>query len=250
MVACGLGISKKALKYKYKGMATRRLTFALLGIFLSLAVFAAKKDLEKDITMVSYEQSWLDSSGTLALKNNSSEEIKNVVFMITYLDMAGNELDYEEFSRSVTIAPGMTRKLDIPAYEHSRNYHYYKTKDDYRHPAFKIKFQLKDYNVEEMAAESIDDGPLGRFDFGDELSNENEGRSVIIAFVTVLFILGITVGYIVLFVLVAVMAQKRNRSVVVWILLSLLGTPLLMAIILWAIGKNEDYYEIHYNRRK
>ena len=64
-------------------MATRRLTIALLSILLSVAAFAADKDLEKDITMVSYEQGWLDSNGTLALKNNSSEEIRNVVFLIT-----------------------------------------------------------------------------------------------------------------------------------------------------------------------
>ena len=44
--------------------------------------FAANKNLDKDITMVSYEQGWIDSSGTLALKNNSSEEVKNVVFLI------------------------------------------------------------------------------------------------------------------------------------------------------------------------
>lgn len=71
--------------------------------------------------MVSYEQVWLDSEGTLALKNNSSEEVKNVVFLITYLDMSGNELDYEEFSRRLSIASGMTKKVDISAYEHDRN---------------------------------------------------------------------------------------------------------------------------------
>lgn len=60
-------------------MVAKRFSIALLSIFLSVAVFAADKDLEKDIIMVSYEQGWMDSSGTLALKNNSSEEVKNVV---------------------------------------------------------------------------------------------------------------------------------------------------------------------------
>ena len=101
-------------------MTAKRLSIALLNIFISLIAFAANKDLEKDITMVFYEQAWLDSSGTLALKNNSSEEVKNVVFLITYFDMSGNELDYEEFSMPVSIAPGMTKKLDIPAFEHDR----------------------------------------------------------------------------------------------------------------------------------
>lgn len=226
-------------------MATRRLIIALLSIFLSVVAFAANKDLEKDITMVSYEQSWRDSRGTLALKNNTPEEIQNVVFLITYLDMSGKELDYEEFSKKVDIAPGMTRKLDISAYEHGRNYHYYKSEGLYDNTSFKVKFQLKDYNVEEETVESIDDNPLGRYDYGYEPSNGNEGIYVIIAIVGLLFVIGITVG---LYVLVAVMAQKRNRSVVVWILLSLLATPLLMIIILLAIGKNENYIENHYER--
>ena len=225
-------------------MVKRRFTIALLSIFLSVVTFAANRDLEKDITMVSYEQSWKDSQGTLALKNNTSEEIRNVVFLITYLDMSGKELDYEEFLKIVDIAPGMTRKLDISAYEHGRNYHYYKSEGLYDNTSFKIKFQLKDYNVEEeVVEESIDDNPLSTYDY--ERSSGNEGLYMIIAIVALLFVIGITVG---LYVLVAVMAQKRNRSVVVWILLSLLATPLLMIIILLVIGKNENYIENHYDR--
>ena len=140
-------------------MTTKRLSIVLISSCLMVSAFAINKDLESDITMVSYEQSWLDSKGTLALKNNTSEEINNLVFVITYLDMSGNELDYEEFNKRINIDPGMTKKLDIPAYEHSRNYHYYKTKDDFGHPAFKIKFKLKDYNIveEEKEEEKIED---------------------------------------------------------------------------------------------
>ena len=228
-------------------MATRRFVVALLSVLMAVASFAANKDLEKDITMVSYEQSWLDVSGTLALKNNSSEEVKNVVFLITYLDMSGNELDYEEFTKRVSIAPGMTKKLDIPAYEHNRWYHYYKSEGAYgkANTSFKIKFQLKDYNIEDGATESIDNNPLGGYSYGYEPSNGYEGLYFIFVLVGLLFFIGITVGF---YVLVAVMAQKRNRSVVVWILLSLLATPLLMVIILLVIGKNENYIENHYDR--
>lgn len=227
-------------------MATRRFAVALLSMFMAVASFAADKDLTKDITMVSYEQGWLDSEGTLALKNNSSEEVKNVVFLITYLDMSGNELDYEEFTRRVSIAPGMTKKLDIPAYEHDRWYHYYKSEGaaGKANTSFKIKFQLKDYNIEEeVIEESMDDNPFSSYDY--DRSSGNEGLYMIIAIVGILFVIGITVG---LYVLVAVMAQKRNRSAVVWVLLSLLATPLLMIIILLAIGKNENYIDNHYDR--
>ena len=111
-------------------------------------------------------------------------------------------------------------------------------------PSFKIKFQLKDYNVEEeVTEESIDDNPLSTYDY--DRSSGNQGLYTIIAIVGLLFVIGIAVG---LYVLVAVMAQKRNRSVVVWVLLSLLATPLLMIIILLAIGKNENYIENHYDR--
>lgn len=97
--------------------------------------------------------------------------------------MSGNELDYEEFTRRVSIAPGMTKKLDIPAYEHGRNYHYYKSENmPGGSPSFKIKFQLKDYNVEEeVAEESIDDNPLSTYDY--DRSRGNEGLYTIIAIV-------------------------------------------------------------------
>lgn len=226
-------------------MTTKRISTALLSIFISVVAFAADKNLEKDITMVSYEQGWLDECGTLALKNNSSEEVKNVVFLITYLDMSGKELDYEEFSKYVSIAPGMTRKIDIPAYEHSRYYHYYKTKDEFGHPAFKIKFQLKDYNVEEEVTESTDESSFDRLNYSRSTGCANGSLYIMIGIVGLLFFIGINVG---LYVLVAFMAQKRNRSVVAWILLSLIATPLLMIIILLAIGKNEKYFENHYNR--
>ena len=203
-------------------MTTKRTSIALLSIFISVVAFAANKDLEKDITMVSYEQSWLDSKATLALKNNSSEEVKNVVFLITYLDMSDNELDYEEFTIRASIAPGMTKKLDIPAYEHDRWYHYYKSEGarDKATTSFKIKFQLKDYNVKEEIVEN----------------GNQEGRYGSTNIIALLFI-SITIG---LYVLVAVMAQKRNRNVVVWVLLSLFATPLLMIITLLVIGDNKN----------
>ena len=64
--------------------------------------------------------------------------------------MKGNPMDYETFSYDINIAPGMTKKLDIPAYEHGRRYHYYKTKDEFGNPAFKLRYELKGYNSPEV----------------------------------------------------------------------------------------------------
>lgn len=211
----------------------KRFTAILVSLFCVVLSFASGNVSDDAITMVSYEQSWLDSNGTLALKNNTNEKIYNVVFQITYLDMSGKDLDYEVFSRRIDIEPGMTRKVDIPAYEHERNYHYYKTKDEFKHPAFKIKFTLKDYNVKSADKKnSVSKLP------SNDLSDEEDSSDFIygiIGLLAVLVFISICIGS---YVLVAVMAQKRNRSVVAWVLLSIIATPLLMVIILLCIGSN------------
>ena len=203
------------------------LTTLILAI-MAIVAFAANKNLENDITMVSYEQRWLDVQGTLALKNNTKEEVRNITFIITYLDMEDNELDYQEFQKEVEIAPGMTKKVNIPAYEYNRSYHYYETKDEYSdHPAFKIRYQLKDYNTESVT-------------LGSDVGQCDMSYVAILVIVGVLVAISITVG---MYVLVALMAQKRHRNVVIWILLSLIASPVLIAIILLAIGESKNYEE-------
>ena len=67
---------------------------------------------------------------------------------------------------------------------------------------------------------------------------------MIIGIVVVLFVIGLSVG---LYVLVAVMAKSRNRSVVLWVLLSIIASPLLIIIILLVVGddnKHIDNYDM------
>lgn len=223
----------------------RFLIFLVLTLSVAISVFAVDSS---DISFVSYEQGWLDSKGTLALKNNTTEEIRNVKFLITYLDMSGNELDYEEYERRVTIAPGMTKKLDIPAYEHSRNYHYYKSENmPGGSPSFKIKFELKDYNMEaQTTTESDDDYGIDSYDYHPNHSSDYDATFMIIVIIAVLFFIGLSVG---LYVLVAVMAQKRHRSVVLWLLLSIVASPLLIIIILLVVGDDNKYVDSFDNTR-
>ena len=218
----------------------RYLLTIVLTLFVALTVPAVNSN---DISFVSYEQGWLDSKGTLALKNNTTEEIYNVKFLITYLDMSGKELDYEEYERRITIAPGMTKKLDIPAYEHSRNYHYYKSENmPGGSPSFKIKFELKDYNMVQSEANEDDDySVLDDYNYKDkDYGSEYSATYMIIAIIAVLFFIGISVG---LYVLVAIMAQKRHRSVVLWVLLSIIASPLLIIIILLVVGNDNKYID-------
>lgn len=222
-----------------------RIQIALLTWLFALTAFAIE---QSDLTMVSYEQGWLDSRGTLALKNNTEETIKNVSFQITYFDMSGNALDYQEFFERVEIAPGMTRKFDIPAYEHSRNYHYYKSENmPGGSPAFKIQFTLKDFNVKQEVQDNDDDSyEESTYNYRSNYSKDDDTPSagmILLGLAIILIILGFVVG---MYVLVAVMAQKRKRNVVIWILLSIVTTPFLMAIILLVIGnadrdQNDSY---------
>ena len=197
---------------------------------MSLSMTFAQAE-KSDITMVSYEQSWLDNEGTISLKNNTDEVIHNVAFQIVYLDMSGNALDYKDYRRNVEIAPGMTKKIDIPAYERSRNYHYYKTKDDLGNPAFKIKFELKGYNISDMKETKESNS----YDL-DDYDSDKYTLPVSVLIIASLLILGAWIG---LYILVAVMAKKRNRNVAMWVFMSIVASPLLIVIILLVIGNEE-----------
>ena len=80
---------------------------------ISLSLSATSKDTLNAVTMVSYEQGVGDIEGTLALRNNTNEDIHNVTFRITYLDMKGNPLDYEDYSSEVEIAVTTQHLLKI-----------------------------------------------------------------------------------------------------------------------------------------
>lgn len=71
-------------------MKSKRLTLVFLALLFFMSLFAESSKNVPAVTMVSYEQSWLDTEGTLALRNNLDEDIHNVVFQIIYLDMSDN----------------------------------------------------------------------------------------------------------------------------------------------------------------
>lgn len=66
--------------------------------------------------------------------------------------------------------------------------------------------------------------------------------------ITILVILAVLAGIAVtigLYVLVAVMAKDRHREVALWLLLSIVASPILIIIILLCIGDDERYVAIH-----
>lgn len=211
---------------------------ALLFIVSSMSVFALSKDSANAVTMASYEQRWLDDEGTIYLKNNTSDTISNVAFTLTYYDMKGNELDYKDFRYKITIVPGKTKSLDIPAFNHERNYHYYKTQESLGSPLFKISYELKGFNFPEKSKSKEVSSKVEV----PKSNNVGEGSSFwIMMIIFIIFIMGCAIG---LYILVAVMAKRRNRNIALWVLLSFVASPLIVALILLCIGSAEKktYY--------
>lgn len=196
------------------------ITFLLILAYYQAVGANSQADFS-DVEMVNYEQNGNDIQGTISLKNNTDEDISNVTFMLEYLDMNGTPMDYETYSYKIDIAPGMTKKLNIPAYELSRDYYYYKSRAAYNGKAFKIRYELKEYKT--------------------KLNEENERQERYSDFWTIgvlAFALILLGAYFGMYVLVAVMAQRRNRNAALWILLSLFATPIFACLILLVVGKN------------
>ncbi len=206
----------------------------LLFLLCSMSVFADINNKDA-VTMENFEQRWLDHESTIALKNNTNETIHNVSYRITYLDMNGKALDYSDYTSTIDIEPGMVKKTDLPAYEHERFYQYYKNAEEYtNHPKFKVAFELKDYNFEDDQHEDVE---YGR---GECLSP----LAIIIPIILLaIFLFAIAIG---LYVLAGIMAKRRHRSVALWVIISILTTPILAIIILLCVGDSDEYN--HYDR--
>ena len=210
-----------------------RFLLAILLALLSISGEAKGNDSSEAVTLVSYEQSWIDRSGTLALRNNTNTTIKSISFRMLYLDMQGNQLDYNDFTRAVDIAPGMVRKVDIPAYEHDRWYSYYKSEASSSSPhRFKVKFQLQSYNDSNSKGQQYQ----GANDFDAQYEDLIRLRTI---FIFAMPFLGII--YVALLIGVGRMAQKRQRSTPLWIMVSLFATPLVAMLLLYCLGDSDNY---------
>lgn len=201
------------------------------------------------VSMVAYEQGSYDDKGTIALRNNTSEYVHNVSFMLEYLNMEGTPMHYETFTRDIDIEPGMTKKLDIPAYESRRNYHYYKTEGIARYPAFKIRYQLRGYNMSTAESANSEHEIYSGYDSSSEKADTastkgnktNASGGGLMSLIMIICMIALAGVYFRMFGLVGDMAKKRNRDQGIWILISIISTPLTACLILWLIGKNYRY---------
>ena len=100
---------------------------------------------ENDVTLTHYTHDFHQSEASISLKNNTTHTINSITGRILYYDMEGNMLDYQDFTKTITIEPDMVKSFKLAGYGTKDWYAYYKSEASVVNPErkYKVKFQLK-----------------------------------------------------------------------------------------------------------